>query len=92
MRKSATIHVRVDEEFKSNLEKLLRPLGMTITEAVNICLHQIVLNDGLPFDVRMPRYNSETLAAIEEVEKMTPENSKVYNDAEELFKELDSEC
>ena len=41
-------------------------LGMTLTEAINIFLHKSILEGGLPFDVRQPRYTSETEAAMRE--------------------------
>ena len=39
---------------------------MTLTEAINVFLHKSVMEGGLPFDVRQPRYNVETEAAMHE--------------------------
>ena len=66
MPKNASIHARVDSQTKSRAEKILRRVGVSTSDAVNILLHQIILRDGLPFDVRIP--NAETRAAIDELE------------------------
>ena len=54
MVKNETLHIRVNEDVKINAEKTLNVLGISISEAVNIFLHQIPLVGGLPFDVRVP--------------------------------------
>jgi DNA-damage-inducible protein J len=92
MKKTATIHMRVDEKLKEDAEKLLACLGLSITEAMSIFLHQVVMNDGLPFEVRKPRYGVETELAMQEVREMDNENSKTYSGSKELFEELDLDC
>ena len=66
MAKSASISMRVNPRIKAEAESIYGSLGMTLTEAINIFLHKSILEGGLPFDVRQPRYNSETEAAMRE--------------------------
>ena len=66
MAKSASISMRVNPRIKAEAEAIYGSLGMTLTEAINIFLHKSILEGGLPFDVRQPRYNSETEAAMRE--------------------------
>ena len=54
MPKNETLHIRVNGLVKSNAEKTLDMLGISIAEAVNMFLHQIPLVGGMPFDVRVP--------------------------------------
>ena len=54
MAKNETLHIRVNDLVKSNAEKTLDMLGISIAEAVNMLLHQIPLVGGMPFDVRVP--------------------------------------
>lgn len=54
MAKNETLHIRVNDTVRSNAEKTLGMLGLSISEAVNMLLHQITLVGGLPFDVRIP--------------------------------------
>ena len=54
MTKNETLHIRVNNTVKSNAERTLDMLGISISEAVNMLLHQITLVGGLPFDVKLP--------------------------------------
>ena len=54
MAKNETLHIRVNENVRTSAEKTLDMLGISISEAVNMFLHQIPLVGGLPFDVRVP--------------------------------------
>ena len=66
MAKSANLNIRIDPETKQNAEVLFKNFGITISDAVNIFLHQSLMVGGLPFEMRQPRYNAETEAAIRE--------------------------
>jgi len=63
MNKTATITVRLDPRVKKNAEAVLKSLGLTTTQAVNLFFTQISLNKGIPFDVHIP--NEATAKAIE---------------------------
>ena len=54
MAKNETLHIRVNDVVRSTAEKTLDMLGISIAEAVNMLLHQIMLVGGLPFDVKVP--------------------------------------
>ena len=85
-----TIHMRVDPELKSDAEAILNSLGLSTTDAIKMFLKQIILNDGIPFEVKRPKPNAETLAAIKEAEALAKDkNAKTYDSVDELFKELD---
>ena len=62
MPKSATINARVDEKLKANAEKVLRRVGVSTTDLVTMLLHQVVLQNGVPFDVTVP--NKKTRKAM----------------------------
>lgn len=90
MAKTDTIHLRVEPELKSDVEALFSQLGLTTTDAIKIFLNQVVLNGGLPFEVKIPQYNANVLAAMEEAKKVS-KIGKFYSSADELFEELDSD-
>ena len=54
MSKSDVINTRVEPTVKRSVEAILRPLGLTTTDAINMFLHQVMLREGLPFEVRRP--------------------------------------
>lgn len=86
-----TINVRVDATVKKDATALLEDLGLDMTTAVNLYLRQIIMHGGIPFDVRKP--NAQTLAAIEEVEKIKRGEiqPKRYDTFAELVKEIEEE-
>ncbi len=90
MAKTDTIHLRVEPELKNNAEILFAQLGISTTEAIKIFLNQAVLNNGLPFEVKVPQYNSRVLAAMEEA-RIISEKDKAYTSAREMFEENDNE-
>lgn len=80
--------IRIDPEVKSQADNVLRYLGMTTSEAVTIFLRQVVLNNGIPFPVKAPAYNDETIAALREAESIAKNGPHRFNTTSEMFKEL----
>lgn len=93
MAKTASINIRIDPETKSSAEKLFSSFGITITDAINIFLRKSIMEGGLPFEVRQPRYNTETEAAMNEARAIMNGRvqTKRYPSAHALFEELDDE-
>ena len=91
--KDANFNMRINKQKKSDLESLYSRLGMTLPEAVNIFFENSLLVGGLPFSVRLPRYNKETEDAMQEAKDITSGkvSAKSYSSAQELFDELDAE-
>ncbi len=88
MAKTAKLNIRIDPKTKEAAEKLFSNFGITITDAVNMFLHLSLLTGGLPFSVRIPQPNANTLAAMQDVENMidgkTPSSPQNVDD---FFKE-----
>lgn len=92
MSKTDTLSIRIEPTLKKEVEDTLEYLGMNIADAVTIFLRQVVLNDGIPFEIKKPKYNKETIDAINEVKEMlkNPEKYKSYNSIEELMEDLNN--
>ena len=88
MAKTYTLHIRVEPSVKTRAEETLNDLGLSITEAVNIFLNQVILHNGSPFKIEKPKYNKETIQAIEDV-KNGKNLSKAFDSVDEMFEELD---
>jgi len=86
MLKTATISARVKPELKVATEKIFNDLGLTSTEAITLFLKQVELHRGLPFSVKLPGYNAQTIRAIEEASAGIGLESA--DDADELFAKL----
>ncbi len=61
MAKTDTLHIRVEPSVKARAEKTLNDLGLSITEAVNVFLNQVILHDGIPFKIEKPKYKDHFL-------------------------------
>ena len=91
--KDTNFNMRMNRQKKADLENLYGSLGMTLPEAVNIFFENSLLVGGLPFSVRLPKYNRETEAAIQETRDILSGKvqAKSYGSVQELFDELDAE-
>ena len=82
--------IRIDKDIKQKANSLFHNLGLDMSSAVNLFLHQCVLRGGLPFNVEMPRYNQATLEAMAEARRISRDpDVKGYDSMEELIKALD---
>ncbi len=52
MPKNTTINLRVDSEVKDQAGEILASLGLTLSEAFNLLLHQVRIVRGLPFEIK----------------------------------------
>ncbi len=64
MAKSAMTHARLTPEVKEKAEEILKKLGISISSAYEMFYRQIIVHNGLPFDVRIP--TAETIQAMHE--------------------------
>ena len=88
---TVSTQVRIDETTKKQAVELLEGLGLNLSDAINMCLKQVVLHDGIPFDVKYPKFKPEVLEAMEEAKRISRDpNVKGYTDIDELFRELDA--
>ncbi len=52
--KTANVYTRVDYETKAQAEAILEQLGIPMSNAIGMFLKQIIMQRGLPFEVRLP--------------------------------------
>ena len=88
MAKTDTLHIRIEPSVKQRAEETLKDLGLSITEAINVFLNQVILNDGIPFEIKKPRFNKESIQAMEDT-KNGKNLSKTFDNVNEMFEELD---
>ena len=55
MSKSSSVYTRVDPELKVQAEQVFSVLGIPMANAINLFLHQVVLHQGIPFEVKIPQ-------------------------------------
>ena len=80
-----SVSFRIDSKLKQDAEALFDSMGLNMTTAFNIFLRQSVTEKGIPFKITTNVPNPETVAAIEEAEKLLSDpNLKGYTVEEAL--------
>jgi DNA-damage-inducible protein J len=67
MAKVEAIDARVEPKLKAQAERIFDELGLDASDAIREFYKQVVLRNGLPFDVAIP--NEATRRAIRDVQK-----------------------
>lgn len=52
--RTANVYTRVDPETKAQAEVVLNQLGIPMSNAIGMFLKQVVLQHGIPFDMKLP--------------------------------------
>ena len=95
--------VRINEKIKEEVTPILSELGISLSEAINMFLHQVKINNGIPFELkRKPREINDGNGSyvceygnlhnynklnIEEIEKEA-KSSKKYKNASEMLNDV----
>ena len=56
MAKSANLYARIEPDVKERAETILNALGIPASNAITMFYKQIILHNGLPFDVKLPEH------------------------------------
>ena len=84
MSKTAMIRARTELKLKNKVERIFEVLGLTASEAINLFYHRVELENGIPFDLKIP--NAKTLQAINDADKKR--NVLRYDNVEHMLKDL----
>lgn len=77
--KTANLYVRIEPDVKEHAESILSTLGIPASNAINMFYKQIILNRGLPFDVKIPAAKPVNVSELTE-EELNAEIEKGYAD------------
>ena len=68
MAKTTNLYVRLEPGLKEQAEAILGQLGIPVSNAVNIFLKQVVMQRGIPFDVKLPITKPVGISSLTESE------------------------
>ena len=89
MAKDSVINIRTDSTTKKAIESLYAQFGISVSDAVNIFFRKSLMEGGLPFEMKQPRYNIETEAAIQEACDMASGKAEAASqDVDSFLKEM----
>jgi addiction module RelB/DinJ family antitoxin len=77
--KSANLYARIEPEVKEQAERILATLGIPASNAINMFYKQIILNRGLPFEVKIPTSSPVDISKMS-AEALDMELEKGYAD------------
>ncbi len=61
------VNMRLDEKLINNVNPILSSFGLSISDACRIFLNKVVIEDGIPFDLKNNTYhtpNKKTIKAM----------------------------
>ncbi|MFU9915712.1 type II toxin-antitoxin system RelB/DinJ family antitoxin [Fannyhessea vaginae] len=65
--KTANVNVRIQENIKQKAEQILETIGVPRATAIDMFYRQIILNNGIPFSLTIPK----SLPAKDEMDEKT---------------------
>ena len=77
--KSANLYARIEPDVKEKAEGILSALGIPASSAINMFYKQIIMQRGLPFEVKIPSAKPIDISALSE-EEFNKELEKGYVD------------
>ena len=87
MAQSSMLHIRVDDEVKTQATEALAAMGLSMSDAVRIFLKRVVNDQAFPLELKVP--NAETRAAMDEARAMMKARQARFESADTLLDELE---
>jgi DNA-damage-inducible protein J len=84
MTKISNINVRLDINLKDKFEEVLNSLGITTSQSISMFVNQVILNNGIPFDIKIP--NKKTQKAMKNIN--TNKSLNTADNIDDLKKKL----
>lgn len=85
--RSSMIHVRVDDDTKTQATQALAAMGMSVSDAVRLFLHRVVADQAFPLELKVP--NEQTRAAMNESRTMMASRHARFATADALIDDLE---
>jgi DNA-damage-inducible protein J len=79
MAKTANLYARIEPELKEQAEAILAALGIPASNAITMFYRQVILQQGLPFDVKLPTARPVDMTKLTK-EQLDAELQKGYDD------------
>jgi len=87
MAHSTMLHVRVDDEIKTQASAALAAMGLSVSDVVRILLNRVVNDQAFPLELKVP--NSQTREAMEEARAMAKARTARFDSADALIDDIE---
>ena len=81
------VHIRVDNETKSQATEALASMGLSVSDAVRLFLRRVIVDQAFPLELKVP--NAETRMAIQESRAMMAKRRARFATPKALFDDLE---
>ena len=85
MKKNATLQVRVNPQIKRGAQKTLQTMGLDVSTAVNMFLHQVIITQSIPFESRTINGFTPERERAHIVAAKDRSNGKFYRNVDEMM-------
>ena len=75
--KNELIHIRIEPTVKEKSEDIFKKLGINMSYAVSLFLNQVIMKNGFPFSVELPRNNETEIEKLASIIESTGGNGKI---------------
>ena len=66
--RTSNIFARVEPEIKEQAEQVLDQLGIPMSNAIGLFLRQVVMQRGIPFDMKLPKSHPLAVGSLSEAQ------------------------
>ena len=84
---TSMLHVRIDDETKAQATQTLAAMGLSVSDAVRLFLHRVVVDQAFPLELKVP--NAETRKAMAEADEIVSTHHARFSTAAELLDDLE---
>ena len=84
---TSMLHVRIDDETKAQATQALAAMGLSLSDAVRLFLHRVVVDQAFPLELKVP--NAKTRKAMAEADEIISTHHARFSTAAELFDDLE---
>ena len=83
-----TLQIRIEDELKMQATAICNELGLDISTAVRLFLRKIVLDGGIPFDMKVSETTRKGILAIDSMRTKSEANGLSEMSLEEINEEI----
>ena len=80
MAKTANLYARIEPDVKEQAESILEALGIPVSNAINMFYKQIILQRGIPFELKLPAFPVPDMSKLTK-DQLKSELEKGFADA-----------
>jgi len=84
---TSMLHIRVDDDVKTQATETLEALGLSLSDACRLFLRRVIADQAFPLELKVP--NAQTRAAMAESRAMMAARRARFATADALFDDLD---